>query len=546
MVGPGWGLPAWLLTANAKLWSAPRTWAWIIAGLSLAGAGTGAFRAWRLRPDDEQIALFLDHRLGAAQELPAALQQHSPQWSAHLQHRGGVKLQEALDRRLLPRAWTPRLWALPAAVVVSLLALQLPRSLPPVSAEAGTNPLKLDADEELATLEHLDEAPGLSERTRAELRAISKQSQELRIKLERGVDQREALADVAQLQNTVSESLATVKSSEQRAGLEAAVAVLRQHPATAAAASALESLDAGAFDDEVRRLSSAEERSARREAERALEKAERAALAHEAEGLARQLSEQRHLWQSRVDAAQRVHDLIREIERSAPASTDTNERAPANTQKPATGNDDGPEANLSPGSETTPAQRLAAGLEHGTADFEAPSAEHLERASRLASSAERQALTEALSQLNEPSQSARRQQALLDASQALARLQNTFSDRPTPLSSPMPGPENLSARGHDEHGAPSSGDSTARGEHAGSSVRVEADELRAKTEQSMDLRQGRVTASVGRSVGTATREMLVPTPKAIRALGPEQIESVERARVPAEYREQVSRYFSAD
>ncbi len=535
-----------LASVVRQLWMTPQSWLLVLLCLALLGAVGGSIRAKLLSPTDEQIALFFDRRLGAAQELVAAIDPTTPgPFRSCLSQRASPQLDTVINSGMLPGYWRNFHLSLPVTVVVGVLLLNLPTPAPAALPEVGTRSMRLHNDDDLVALEHLDEAPGLSEHTRAELRTVTQQAAELRKKLQDGVSQREALADVAQLQNTVSEGLAELNAPEQRAGLEAAVAVLRQQAQTSSAAQALESFGARALDEEMRRLSSAEERFARQQAKQALEEAERAARAHNADTISRQLSEQLELWDNRTDAAQQVHDLIRSIEERSEKG-DARRKDPAKAEALTTPEADGAQADLAPGQDDGKAERLSAGLEHSTVDFSGPDAERLERASRLASRAERQALTKALAKLQQPSPAAKREQALMDASQALSRLQSALSDRPSPLPTPTPGPNAPAPRDTHKRGASSSGESAASGDHQGQSQRVNGTELQAKTEQSMDLRRGQVTATVGRSVATATRETLVPTPQALHALGPEQIESVERARVPSEYREQVSRYFSAD
>ena len=157
------------------------------------------------------------------------------------------------------------------------------------------------------------------------------------------------------------------------------------------------------------------------------------------------------------------------------------------------------------------------------------------------------ALADALDRHSAVSDAARRQQALLNADRALARLQHTLAERPLPLPSAHAAlsDDNVARKTH-EDGQASSGRSSAAGDHAGVTDEVQALELRAKTTQTLDFRDGVFTTSKGRSNTGHTMGVRIPSEGNLRAVGPTQIESVQRSEIPAEYREQVSRYFTGD
>lgn len=543
----------WLLGVTAGGATAPSLAA--VAGRALlavvVAATVGAVFARLRRPDAERWALFFDRQLQSKQAIPAALEDHATSpWAAHLEHTAFRSLAQAPPGALSPRALLPRHFGLPAAFVACVAAWHLPREHTTVElAPAGTRNLQISNLDDLSWVASLEETPGLTAAERRRLGELGARARTLREGLSKGLSQREALAEVTKLQNTVSDELTRLASADERAALEAAVRVMQRQPETLAAAEALREGDLSTFDEEMRRLSASEERASRQRAKEALAEAAVVANADEATVLSRLLAEQTELFDQRADATERNSDLMRELGDPAaplePAETG-NDPLPEGQRRNRTGAND-PGASLEQHSGGPLAERLQGGLEHGVADFQAREAARLEKASRANEGESRQDTSRSLERLREPSPSARRHQALLDAARALARLQNTLSDRAGPLPSAINAPPSAGPpRPESSSGSGSSGPNSRRGDHAGRTSEVDAQQLRAKTHQSLDVRRGRATSSRGRSAARQSVHTLTPTPRAVRSRGPEQIAGVERASIPAEYREQVSRYFSAE
>jgi hypothetical protein len=156
-------------------------------------------------------------------------------------------------------------------------------------------------------------------------------------------------------------------------------------------------------------------------------------------------------------------------------------------------------------------------------------------------------LAEALRQHAEPSPLVEHQQALLNADRALTRLQHALAERPLPLPSAhgAAGGSRGTKAGPDDAQA-SAGQSRSTGDHEGSTSAIDALELQAKTRQALDFDRGVFTSSKGRSNTAHVARSGRSKQQVLNAVGPAQIESVQRTEIPVEYREQVSRYFSGD
>src|SRR5690606_14003531 len=140
--------------------------------------------------------------------------------------------------------------------------------------------LQVHALSDFEPLLELRGLPALSEADEKTLRELSDQARQLRDQLERGVTQRRAMSAIARMQDTVGQQLRTLSVGPQDPGHQAAVATLRDKPITAGAAEALMRGELAEFDQEMRRLSSAEERASRKDARTALEGARNAARQH--------------------------------------------------------------------------------------------------------------------------------------------------------------------------------------------------------------------------------------------------------------------------
>lgn len=535
---------------SAQLWSAtPEA---VVIGLTVAvtltcGALVGSLVGMRRRPSDETLALAFDRKLAGRQELLAAIDpQVAPDFRRYLSSVASRQLQLALPAQLRPRLLQRWHIALPLACLAAALVSRVPMRQSPAAPAIGTKVVQLDELDELSAVTALEATASLNESDRRKLRGISEQAHQLRDKLTRGVPQREALADIARLQTTITQAAVELDDASKRGGLHAAVAVLREVPETLNAATALGHGDFAKVDDEMRRLSSAEERRSRRRAHDAVERAERAAREAGAPTLAQALSEYER-WLASSPEDQPLSTELRATTSNGATQPDAAGRderplspednpgdLPPRRTDPALGRVDGP----------TPAPRTRPGLQHGPAQFE--SERRPSDAAEFGDERPQQAQTRNLKMPSVPSAAARREQALRRASQALSHLQSTLTNRTLPLPNAMTGPQAPNPREPREGAAPSSGDRGGTAHHRGTTAAVDGAQVVAKTEQSLDLRRGGMQRSLGRGSGYALPRLIVPTPSTIDAVGPDQVQSVDRAPIPTEYREQVSRYFSPE
>jgi hypothetical protein len=504
---------------------------------------------WLSEPGDSRLALYFDDRLRSAQCIVSAVEDVSSPFAEYLRSRAGELLAGAPADRLRPRVLRPVHAALPLAALAVGALLRVPAPVPTKPPlPAGSRTLHAHALSEFEPLLDLYRAPGLNEADEALLRQLSAQARELERELTQGVSQRRAMSDLARMQDTISERLRASSPEAKDTGMQAAIAALRDNPDTVGAAEALRRGDLSKFDAEMRRLSSAEERASRHRARQALERARDATQAYPSPMANRLLSEQLSLFDSRAEAAEQIRELLRltQLQPDEARAIEGNQRAAPPTNRAPS--DEGPSVTLEAARKRELAQRLQAGLERGTFDFTTKELDDMQSKANIdGQDSALPALANALSRHSALSDSARRHQALLNADRAVARLQHTLAERPFPLPSAHAalGDRNTYRKGQDE-GEASSGRSDEPGEHAGSTDAVGAMELRAKTNQPLDFRDGVFTSSKGRSNTGHTRGVRTANQGEFRAVGPTQIESVQRSEIPSEYREQVSRYFSGD
>ncbi len=524
------------------------------AGVTLAGV-VPVLLAWLRRPNAERLALYFDRRLESKQCVVSALDPaHTTSFTGPLRKRAARLLTEATPARLRPRLLRRWHWLLPLTAVCILVLSRLPDApTPGLPLPAGSRLLQVHALNDFEPLLNLQDLPALSEADEKALRELSNQARELRDQLELGVTQRKAMSALARMQDTVAEQLRPLSSAPQDPGLQAAVAALRDNPTTAGAAEALMRGDLQQFDQEMRRLSSAEERASRQEARAALAQARAAARPHASQVANRLLSEQLSAFDSRADASEQIRNLLR-LTKLEPSVV---ENAPSAVQQrrlsSATPSEDEPRVDLQAAERTRLAERLQAGLERGTFDFTAEDLKQMQGNARASDSPTGQsppalpALAETLRRHAEPSPLLEHQQALLNADRALTRLQHALADRPLPLPSAngAAGESRESRPGPDDAQA-SAGRSRSPGDHQGSTNVVDAMELHAKTTQALDFERGVFTSSKGRSNTAHVAPPSASQLGVLSAVGPAQIESVQRTEIPVEYREQVSRYFSGD
>ncbi len=559
LLGVGAAAVAWWLRQGML-----RPWA---AALGLLGALVGVIYAVRRRWSDEDVALFLDARLGSSEVICTAveLRSEAERNDAARQlvvSRAAAKLASA-DRKLA----RPRLLfkhhgfapfaALGIAYLSSIGLPALPPAEPPPPGAELVQVEDLKGLERIIQLEKLD-AKDAEQRKR--LDAIAREARKLREDLKQGLEKREALARVAKLRDEIAAEKLAHGDAKNRAGLEAALSKLKKQKLTEDAAKALGNGDLTEFDKQMQKLANQAEQSDREAAKKALEEAAKAAEQQGAKELAKSLEEQKKLFEERSKGAEALRELGKQMQGklSEQGKQDLQEFAESG----------------SPEAQKRLADALGEALEGMTDEERKQLAESLGKqleqsgegamskqqledlAEQLKDPAARKQLAEALKEMGKPPGSAdsKREQGLDDADRGGGEAQKGLgAPAPVPGAAP-PGDANKpgagkspQASGKPGKGGPGSKKDEGAGEHSGTGERVEGGQLRSKANAKWNAGGGLHGATLGRSGSKGGGE--TANQKGSGALGqvaPQEIGGVERSEVPEEYREQVGRYFEPE
>ncbi|MCC6214364.1 MAG: hypothetical protein IT376_05815 [Polyangiaceae bacterium] len=572
--GAAVGLVAGAAAAGA-LWSIRagelRPWS---AALGLLGALAGAAVALRRRWTDEEVALFLDARLGAGEAIVTALEARRSEAD-----RGGPRgtilraAAEALsraDRRALRVRWLERWYgagALAAAGVAWASLAPLPPEPPAPPAPPGAEIVRLPGLLGLEKIEALETLGGRDAAQEERLRGLAAEARKLRADLARGVERRDAQARVARLRDDLAAERLRLGDRANRPGREAAVGKLAERQLSGAA-KALGDGDLAEFDREMQKLANQQEAESRRAAREALEEAARAAREKGAEALARALEAQRELFAKREASAQALRELARELDGklSDEARRDLEEF----------GRSGDPEAQRRlaeslgkalEGLDADERRRLAERLEQrmegsGGSGASPMTREQLEElARRLRTPEGRAELEEQLRELARPEASpdAQRERGLGEAERGGAEAERGLGGVPMPGGGTSGGGEEP-GRGGSERGSPGAGPSPSggdpsapggpgsrkdhgRGAHGGETPRVDGREVRSKASGRLGGGAPLHGATTGRAPARAGETAEQAGSGALGEVGPGEVEGMDRSEVPEEYREHVGRYF---
>jgi hypothetical protein len=204
---------------------------------------------------------------------------------------------------------------------------------------------------------------------------------------------------------------------------------------------------------------------------------------------------------------------------------------------------------LSPAEREALAERLReAARRRRAGNADSQTAEDLSSlAERLDDPAARAELLQQLQELarSDPGPLARREDALGVAQQGSDRAQSLLSGVPIPVETPAEGTTKGMAQSPRASGTGSPSRGGAHGNHGGETPAVDGDEIRAKARARMNLEEPLLDAVRGRAPaqvrGTTAAEVGIEN---LPAASPETLRGMERTDIPAEYREQVGRYFS--
>lgn len=540
---------------------------WWMAGAGVVGAAAGLAVARRRRFSDEDVALYLDARLGSDETIATALELAGRDGERHaaaalVTSQATIALKRATSKAVRPRLLRGSHLGAPvgAALIAWVSLLPLPPPPPTAPPPPGIEKVQLATIlglEKVIALEHLD---ARDEKQRQRLAQLASDAKKLRDKLQKGVEKREALDDLTKLRDALTAERLSLGEGE-RAGLEAALGKLADQPETRDAAKALGDRDLGAFDEEMEKLANSIEKADRERAKRTLEQAAEAAKKGGAPGVAKALEEQRRLLKEREKRAETLRELSKALgdalgkEGKEALQDFERESSPKAEQKLA----DKLEEALK---KLTPEQRkqLAENLKRqakqmpdGDEDGPLPPTKQQlqDLAKQLDTPEGQKALEKGLKDLaKDPGKSgeAERQKGLGEAQKGLGELGGQ-------LGMPMPSPaapsggssgkdsggkaDGRSAQpGHTEGGGP--------GKHDGKTEVLDGKGVIARADARLNAGGKPVPGTaLGRTAGKAGETANVQGTGALGAAAPSELGGIERSEVPEEYREQVGRYFQA-
>jgi hypothetical protein len=558
LTGAAFGFCAGGLAAGALWWLRQGELRPLSATLGLLGAGVGALLAARKRWSDEDVALYLDEKLGGREQIVTALglQRESSEAALHLKHSAAQALLEGAPKLSGPKVWdAPQLLGpFGAAAIVWLCLTPLPKAQPLAKAP-GVERIQQGRVLGLERIEALRDQKGRSPEDERRLRALADEAKKLRGELAQGIEKREALSRMAKLRDSIAELRSEFGKEQNRQGLEAAIGALSEHPELRKAARALGDGDITAFDREMQRLANQAEREARESAKHALAEAERAAREKGAQSLADALKQQKDSFDQRSADADALRELAKALEGKLDpdALDDLKEFGSSGDPKAARRLAEAMGKALSKLSEDERkrlAEQLKKQLERSPGGAASPmTREEMEdMARRLASPEGQKALEEQLRKLAnpDPTPEAQRDGALDDAERGLGEAERGLGAVPVPGSPDASGNSGKSPGtdgGKDPGSGPGSHHDTGTGDHTGESQAVAAPELRAKANVQRSGVGPMHAATLGRAPARPGDTANQRGTGSLGSVAPGEIGAVEQSEVPEEYREHVGRYF---
>lgn len=563
VTGLGAGLTAAALL-SLGLWragAAGRPWS---AALTLGGLVVAFLVARRRRWSDQEVALYLDGRLGSDEVVTTALDLGggADETRAVVLERAGKALGGAEAKRLRPRFWSAPHVLAPAGALALAYSLYLPpRPVPKGPAAPGLDRVTLADVRGLEKVAELGALAARDDEQRRRLEAVAREARALREKLEKGVEKREAQAEIARMRDALRAERLSLGDGERRAGLEGALERLSREPLTNSAAKALAEGDLVRFDDAMQELANKREEADRERAKKALEEAAEAAKRAGAGDVAKALKDQKNLLNERGERADELRALgealgegMSDEERQALGEfgrvpSDANARKLAESMQKSL-------ERLTPEERKKLAERLKKRLAKGQAGRPDASRQRMrELAEELGTEEGRKRLEDEMRKLaNEDTDNdeAERQKRLGEAERGLGEgSEGQGSGAPMPVPVPGAGGQQGPNAGRGNQGSPGGkpggsggpGEGGSKGEHAGESKPVGAEELRARAAGRWRGGAPPGGISVGRAAGRAGETANVQGSGALGTVGPGEMHGVDRAAVPEEYREQVGRYF---
>ncbi|MCS6898979.1 MAG: hypothetical protein RMJ98_04755 [Myxococcales bacterium] len=543
----------------ALLWKtrygALRPWS---AAVGLVGGLVGGVFGYRRRWSDQQIALYLDGRLQSREVVTTALEfRGSNQRSvALLLEQASSALEHGNPRSVRLPVFRPVHSAGPLAVGAIAYLSVIP--VPPatiVTPPPGIEQVRKAEIKGLEKVEALARLKTPDPEQRRRLDKIAKDATELREKLRQGTERREALAEIARLQDAVQNERLSLGDGERKQGLEAALDRLSRESLLKEATKALGDRDLIRFDEEMQKVANAREKEDRERARKALEEAAEAARKQKAEDVARALERQKELLEQRSQKAEELRALGDALKNAVPPeqrkALEQEGIDSKDARKAAKAMEDALRK-LSPEEKKRLVENLKKRLQQG--DLSPQAQDQLrELAKNLDTPEGQKQLEDELRRLasEELDEGAELQEGLDEAQEGLGQAQGELGAIPLPgQGSGDKGPKGHGpgAQGNDtsQGGEGGPGGNSPRGQknnHQGQSKDVDAPELRARAKARMNGSAPGAGITLGRTAGregdTANRQGT----GALGQVGPSEVSGVDSQEVPEEYREQIGRYF---
>ncbi|MBN4050280.1 hypothetical protein JYT28_00840, partial [Desulfobulbus sp. AH-315-M07] len=420
------------------------------------------------------------------------------------------------------------------------------------------------------------------------LGALTERARDLRARLEKGIELREAQHEIAALRDALTAERQKPCGEDDRAGEEAALEEMKAEPELDKASRAVGDRDMKRFDEEMERLENKLDAGEREKVKERLEKAAEEAKKGGAPNLAKTLEE----------AAKRLEEKGKEGDKLKKMAEALGDKASPDTKRALEQmkRDGSPEAKrelakalekqldeMGDGERKELKRELEKQAENEAEKQDAggtPEADP-EALKKLAEAVGDPALQKELSkelrklatQRSKPSSAAERQEQLEKAERELADLQQRLAQQsgdpnsdgqpkpggstgqpgqPGPLGSngmPQPGPGGSGSPGQPgpsaSGGTPQPSRGGGPGTHDGSTAPVDANKLELKAD-------GQINPDGTPHAGGEVVGLAKPKPNdsankagvgALGAVGPGEVGAVDRSEIPREYREQVGRYF---
>ncbi|TKD12469.1 hypothetical protein [Polyangium fumosum] len=554
---------------------------WMAAGGAL-GAAVGAIVARRKRWRDEEVALFLDGRLGGKESISTAVEldredERDDPARAVVLSQATTVLEKANPKDARPRFVRAYHLAIPLglAAIGYMSLLPLPALPPPPPPPPGAEQVKLADIKGLDKIIDLANANARDDAQRKRLDKIAEDAKKLREKLRDGMEKREAQAEIGKLKDAITAERLSLGDGEQRQGLESALGKLAENPDLKDAAKALGDRDLVSFDDAMESLANKLEKEDRDRAKKTLEEAAEAARKQNAPDVAKALEEQKKRLEEMAKKNEKLKELgqaigegLSEDAKEALKDLDSGKAGGKEQQKLAEKLEEAL-GKLTPEERKRLAENMkkrAAEMSGEEAPGEGPSKEQLEElAEELGSEEGQKRLAEELKKMAEPeaegSEEGERQKRLEDAQKGLGEAEGQLG-APMPMPVPGQGGGNKPGQGNKggqkpggENGTPGSGgkdngqpyaghsEGGGPGDHKGQTGVVDGPGVKSRATGPINKGKPMPGLVMGRTSGRAGDTANIQGTGALGQAAAGELGAIERSDVPEEYREQVGRYF---